>query len=134
MPEKPATFRPAGHRSRSVVKAEADARRGSARARGYDARWDREAAAFKRLNPLCLGCSAIGRVTPTEVVDHVTPHRGDMAVFWDRAGWQPACRWHHDVVKQQLEARWARGELVAGDLRLDSPAATSLTRRLDPTG
>jgi 5-methylcytosine-specific restriction endonuclease McrA len=66
------------------------------------------------------------------VTDHVIPHKGDMAVFWDRAQWQSACTWHHDVVKQRLELRYAKGELKAADLWLNSTAASELTRRLDP--
>lgn len=53
--------------------------------------------------------------------------------MWDRDNWQPACRWHHDVVKQQLEVRWRAGSLPASALRLDSREAAALTRDLDPT-
>ncbi len=65
-------------------------------------------------------------------MDHVVPHKGDQALFWDANNRQPACDWHHSVVKQQLEARFAKGELGPGDLRLDSPVAVALTRLLDP--
>ncbi|MGM4955679.1 hypothetical protein ACT4MK_10015 [Bradyrhizobium barranii] len=66
-------------------------------------------------------------VRPTEVTDHVEPHKGDRDRFWDRAMWQPACAWHHDVIKQKLEAMFARGEIVVADLWLDSPVAVRLT-------
>lgn len=66
-------------------------------------------------------------VRPTEVTDHVEPHKGDRDRFWDRAMWQPACSWHHDVIKQKLEAMFARGEIVVADLWLDSPVAVRLT-------
>lgn len=65
----------------------------------------------------------------TAVVDHVLPHRGDMAKFWDEANWQPSCRFHHDVVKQQLERMFDRGTLVASELRLDSSRAVAISRR-----
>ena len=103
--------------------------RTSARERGYSARWDRTAALFKLQHPLCLGCSAIGLVTATEVVDHVVPHKGDADVFWDQARWQPACRWHHDVVKQLLEVMFARGAVVPADLWLDSSRAIAITNQ-----
>jgi 5-methylcytosine-specific restriction protein A len=103
--------------------------RSGANARGYDRQWERAAALFKIHNPLCLGCEAVGLVTATEVVDHVVPHKGDADVFWDRRRWQAACKWHHDVVKQQLEFRFAKGALTVADLWLNSSAAIALTKR-----
>lgn len=84
--------------------------------------------AFKAKHPLCLGCSAVGRVAATEVVDHIVPHKGDDALFWAEANWQPSCAWHHDVVKQRLEALHLRGQATPSDLRLDSPKAIAMTR------
>ena len=109
------------------MNVEYDARRGSARARGCTVQWDRAAAIFKRHHPLCLGCEAVGRVTATEVVDHVEPHKGDAVKFWNAAMWQPACKWHHDVIKQAQERAFAKGELVLADLWLNSAAAIRLT-------
>jgi 5-methylcytosine-specific restriction endonuclease McrA len=109
--------------------ADYDARRGSARARGYDAQWDRAARLFKALRPLCLGCEAIGLIVAAEVVDHVLPHKGDMVLFWDQNRWQPCCRWHHDVVKQQLEHAYANGRAVEADLWLNSAKAIAVTKR-----
>ncbi len=130
----PPTFRAPGQRSRAERRQDDDRRRGSARSRGYDARWDRAAADFRRDHPLCLGCEAVGRIEATTVTDHVVPHKGDMVLFWDRTRWQPACGWHHDVVKQRLEAMYAAGEIGEEALRLDSPEAVRLTRALDGGG
>lgn len=132
MPQAPATFRPRGQLTRPEQKREADQRRGSARERGYTTAWDKAAAGFKARHPLCLGCDAVGRVTAAELVDHVEPHRGDQAKFWDRGNWQSACGWHHAVVKQKLEAAFDAGQLQAAELRLDSAAAKALTLALDP--
>lgn len=133
MPSKPPLYRPRSARSPSDQRKIHDARRGSARERGYSARWDAASGAYRRAHPLCLGCSAVGRVEPATVTDHVVPHGGDHGLMWDRDNWQPACRWHHDVVKQQLEVRWRSGSLPASALRLDSREAAALTRDLDPT-
>jgi 5-methylcytosine-specific restriction endonuclease McrA len=130
MPARPRIFHAPGLPSRREANADRDARRGSARARGYDAEFDRASIAFKREHPLCLGCGAVGRISATEVTDHVVPHKGDMVIFWDRTKWQPACRWHHDIVKQLLERRFAKGELAAAELWLNSNAAIRLTREL----
>jgi 5-methylcytosine-specific restriction protein A len=103
--------------------------RTSAFDRGYDRQWQKASSLFKRQYPLCLGCEAIGRVAPTEVVDHVVPHKGDRELFWDQSRWQPACKWHHDVVKQQLEFRYLKGSLTEADLWLNSSAAIALSKR-----
>ena len=54
-------------------------------------------------HPLCVMCQADGRVEPATVVDHIKPHRGDSAMFWDRSNWQSLCKRHHDSDKQMLE-------------------------------
>ncbi|HEV7323541.1 MAG TPA: HNH endonuclease signature motif containing protein [Bosea sp. (in: a-proteobacteria)] len=132
MPYRPPVFRPSiglgSDADRAAGAREYEARRGSARQRGYDARWDRERSVFLQLNPLCLGCQARGETTIATVVDHVIPHKGDMALFWDVSNWQPACSWDHDVIKQKLEAMWSKGEIEIADLRLDGPMA----RRIAP--
>ena len=79
-----------------TVRQEQDARRGTAHERGYTRRW---AAAAKRHlveHPLCAACEAVGRVTAATIVDHITPHRGDQALFWDRDNWQSLCKPCHD--------------------------------------
>ncbi|WP_367142722.1 hypothetical protein [Desulfosporosinus sp.] len=29
-------------------------------------------------------------------MDHIIPHRGDKALFWDESKWQPHCKRCHD--------------------------------------
>lgn len=67
-----------------------------------------------------------------EVTDHVIPHKGDDGAFWDRSRWQRCCAWHHDVVKQRLEAQYQAGLIGADDLWLNSARAKALTIELDP--
>ncbi|MBN8960562.1 MAG: HNH endonuclease [Rhizobiales bacterium] len=133
MPKRPALFRPHGEPSSAERVSNYNDRRGSSRERGYDTRWDDLSRGFRRANPLCLGCQAIGRVVLTDVCDHVIPHRGDRRLFWDPANRQPACNWHHSAVKQTLERMYDDGEIAADQLRLDSAAAIELTREMmDP--
>jgi 5-methylcytosine-specific restriction protein A len=56
-------------------------------------------------------CEATGCVTATDVTNHFEPHKNDMMPFWNSEQWQPACKWHNDLVKQPLELMLARGEL-----------------------
>lgn len=81
-----------------------DQHRGSARARGYTTAWEKARKAYLAMHPLCVQCHAEHVVRAATVVDHITPHRGDMALFWDAQGnWQALCREHHD-------RKTARGE------------------------
>src|SRR5689334_15702372 len=81
---------------------EHDARRGSARERGYNTRWEKARKTYLMRNPLCVMCQKEGRVTPATVVDHIVPHKGDTALFWDTENnWQPLCKPHHDRDKQR---------------------------------
>lgn len=132
MASKPKSFRPSHLGTVQQSQRDYETRRGSARQRGYTAQWDRVAAAFKRDNPLCIGCEAVDRVELASVVDHIIPHKGDDTLFWDQANWQPCCTKHHDIVKQQLERQYEQGLLNAADLRLTSPAAKAATLRLLP--
>lgn len=77
--------------------------RGTAHQRGYDYRWQRAREAFLRENPLCVMCLAERRTTAATVVDHIIPHRGDGALFWDRSNWQSLCQTHHSSHKQRME-------------------------------
>ncbi|WP_343039067.1 HNH endonuclease signature motif containing protein [Propylenella binzhouense] len=81
-------------------KARHDQNRPSARERGYDSKWQRERAAYLAAHPTCERCGA-----PATVVDHITPHRGDMKLFWRRSNWQPLCTPCHSRAKQAQEKR-----------------------------
>lgn len=74
---------------RARVKQREQARP-SARERGYDSKWEREAKAFLAMpaNRLCsCGCGK-----PTDVVDHHIAHKGDKRLFWSRENWRPMAR------------------------------------------
>ena len=71
--------------------------RGTATQRGYTKRWTRAAAVYRAENPVCVICEEAGRVTPSECVDHVRPHKGDEDLFWDERNWQALCHSCHSV-------------------------------------
>lgn len=54
-------------------------------------------------NPLCVMCKQEGRVTVAEVVDHITPHKGDEDLFHNPMNLQGLCKLHHDAAKQKAE-------------------------------
>lgn len=84
----------------------------------YGAAWRKARAAFLREHPLCVGrhCKDCGYLTPATVVDHVQPHRGDRALFWERANWQPLCKPCHD-------SKTAREDGGFGNARRSRPVA-----------
>ena len=60
--------------------------RGTARERGYTAKWDAASREYRLAHPVCVLCGE-----PSQVVDHVRAHKGDEALFWDRTNWQALC-------------------------------------------
>ncbi len=81
------------------VRKESDARRGTAYQRGYGPRWQAASRGFLRAHPLCQ-CPECDegrlRILPSEVTDHIIPHRGDMKLFWDSKNWQAMSKVCHD--------------------------------------
>jgi len=85
-------LRTAKRASGTVATHAYDQERGSQRERGYTRQWEKARLAFLREHPLCVHCEAQGFVTAATDVDHRIPHRGDQALFWNVANWQPLCR------------------------------------------
>ncbi|MDW5314084.1 HNH endonuclease signature motif containing protein [Rhizobium sp. PL01] len=77
-----------------------DARRPSARERGYNHEWRKARTEYLTMHPYCAmpGCGK-----PASVVDHILAHRGDRNLFWSRTNWQPLCAPCHNSIKQRQE-------------------------------
>ena len=72
--------------------------------RMYDSvRWRKAAKRFLNEHPLCALCERIGRDTAANTVDHIKPHNGDFALFWDRENWQALCPSCHSGAKRIQE-------------------------------
>lgn len=69
----------------------------------YDRRWRKSRRVYLAHNPLCVMCEREGRIEPATVVDHKIPHKGSVALFWDRGNWQGLCESHHNSDKQRME-------------------------------
>ena len=80
----------------SVHQAREPDKRPSASARGYGYQWQKARSLFLQAFPLCVIHQEQGRVVSATVVDHVTPHKGDEGLFWNRANWQSLCKPCHD--------------------------------------
>lgn len=50
-------------------------------------------------------CGKVELDTSKLVADHMTPHRGDEALFWDDGNLQCLCKTCHDRLKQREESR-----------------------------
>lgn len=85
-----------------------DARRGSAADRGYGWRWQQARLVFLAQHPLCRPCESVGRVMAATIVDHIRPHRGDQALFWDAGNWQPCCAACHDRKTATEDGGWGK--------------------------
>lgn len=81
----------------------------------YNRSWEKARRVHLAHNRYCVICRRHGRQTRATVVDHITPHKGDKVLFWDRSNWQSLCQPCHDGFKRSVERRGqARGVDLAG--------------------
>lgn len=88
------------------VTKEYDLRRGSATQRGYDGLWRKARWRYLAEHPLCVECKKAGKLTPANTIDHIKPHKGDKALFWDESNWQSLCHRCHSVKTAKEDGRW----------------------------
>lgn len=75
-----------------------DRHRPNASQRGYDRAWEKARRDYLATHPYCVMCGQ-----PASTVDHIVPHRGDRALFWNRRNWQALCTRCHNSIKQRIE-------------------------------
>lgn len=97
----------------TACRTRQDKARPSAQQRGYTTEWARTSKGFLRANPLCVGydgkdAHAHGCKRAAEVTDHRIPHKGDMALFWDAANWQPMSKRCHDYKTAKEDGSFGR--------------------------
>ena len=70
--------------------------------------WTRLSKAWRQDHPLCALCLKEGRITPAEVVDHITPYPicGDSG-FYDRDNLQSLCQ-RHNIEKGNQDKKLIR--------------------------
>lgn len=69
----------------------------------YGRRWRKLRARFLATKPLCKMCADIGMVELAIDVDHITPHKGNVQLFWDWSNLQGLCKHHHQSTKARIE-------------------------------
>jgi 5-methylcytosine-specific restriction enzyme A len=67
--------------------------------------WRALRRAHLRDHPLCVMCERQGIICAGSVADHVIPHRGDRALFFNPRNLQTLCATHHNQTKQSWEKR-----------------------------
>ena len=65
----------------------------SSSVRGYGKRWQAMSAARLNKHPFCADPFKIHSPFPgpATLTDHIVPHKGDMALFWNPKNWQSLC-------------------------------------------
>lgn len=71
--------------------------------RKYGRAWGKARVRFLAQHPWCAMHLQRGERRAATVVDHIRPHHGDDALFWDESNWQALCQPCHDAHKQRLE-------------------------------
>lgn len=82
--------------------------RPSSHKRGYNRQWQVASSAFLVDHPLCEHCRTAGRLTSATCVDHIKPHKGDPALFWDRTNWQALCTSCHGIKTARYDGAFGR--------------------------
>jgi 5-methylcytosine-specific restriction enzyme A len=102
-------------RHRMQGQKEYEKRRGHAAARGYGYRWRIASKTYLANNPLCVECLKKQRLVAATVVDHIVPHKGNPALFWNRDNLQALCKRCHNRKTATSDSRWGRGAGISRD-------------------
>lgn len=104
-------YAPSDEKARSRYRDETEEHRGwyqlaRWKAKPHGLRWQ----TLVRAMFTCRICKQISRHPNASdmVADHITPHRGDPALFWDACNIQCLCKGCHDSVKQAEERQHGR--------------------------
>jgi 5-methylcytosine-specific restriction endonuclease McrA len=66
--------------------------------------WARDLYTCQQTGEICTGKHPAGN---SPVADHIVPHRGNEALFWDESNLQTVSKAYHDSQKQREEkSRW----------------------------
>jgi 5-methylcytosine-specific restriction protein A len=86
-------------------------------------RWQRMRLNQLAKEPLCCECLKENRLTPATVADHIKPHGGDPALFYDPRNLQSMCEHHHSIKSAKEDGSFGNPKKAADhdmhDMRKD---------------
>lgn len=122
------------HQADADARARAAKERRSAATREakrlYDSpRWQRMRAAHLAAHPLCVECAADGALGADVHVDHIRPHDGNPALFFDPGNLQTLCVAHHSRKTAGEAAAFGGRGRGAKSLELPKPRTVPQSRK-----
>lgn len=78
----------------------------------YGNEWRSYRKSFLSYNERCYSCGS-----SSEAVDHITPHKGDVEIFWKQDNYIALCNSCHNTVTALFDKRWGRGDSIEDKLR-----------------
>ncbi|MEP2782315.1 MAG: HNH endonuclease [Pseudoruegeria sp.] len=81
--------------------------------------WRRGRKAYLRANPLCVDCAELGVLQQATEVDHIRPHKGDRALFWNKSNWQSNCKSCHS--RKTAGEVWHDRAIGGGGQKIHAP-------------
>lgn len=87
----------------SPIKAKTNRKQTNSNRAGYTYKWQQARKIYLMMHPLCVKCGE-----PATDVDHIIPHKGNMALFWNRENWQPLCHRCHSIKTATEDGGWGR--------------------------
>ena len=73
----------------------------------YDENWEKYRLQFLEHNPRCYSCGV-----EAKVVDHITPHKGNIKLFWKMDNYIPLCHRCHNTVTSLFDRNHLPGHSI----------------------
>lgn len=82
----------------------------------YGRKWNQYTKAFlaRAENALCVRCLTIDRETPSQEVDHIVAHKGDVKLFWNKENHQALCKRCHSLKTVREDGGFGRKPSESG--------------------
>lgn len=65
-------------------------------------RWRRLSVYYRKLHPLCRQCETEGRVTESQLVDHIKPTKTHPELFFEWSNLRALCRLCHNSIGEKV--------------------------------
>ena len=78
----------------------------------YDSNWSTYSKVFLTVNPLCYSCGS-----PSQVTDHLEPHKGDSFLFKKTDNHIPLCHKCHNTITAKFDRNYIKKEGITKKLK-----------------